>query len=214
MTLVSYPRVVRTSTKSSIHWPSGPDRICSHMRGRTESVSTRRGPRRASCCRDCSPPRPSCSALRTSLCCPGLRGGRRGGLGRTGSRGARSRTAGRGLTTVEVEGARPAEPGGQRGDGRRRALAGLQGTGRVGERGPARRSRPPWGSAVRGAPGRLARRKGTTIVSNGTRRPRRRGRGRRSGPGPPRVDVSPTVGVAEGCRGETPGGPARGHPLS
>ena len=49
--------------------------------------STRRGPRRASCCRDCSPPRPSCSALRTSLCCPGLRGGRRGGLGRTGSRG-------------------------------------------------------------------------------------------------------------------------------
>ena len=32
----------------------------------------------------------------------------------------------RGLTTVEVEGARPAEPGGQRGDGRRRALAGLR----------------------------------------------------------------------------------------
>ena len=59
--------------------------------------STRRGPRRASCCRDCSPPRPSCSALRTSLCCPGLRGGRRGGLGRTGSRGARSRTAGKGF---------------------------------------------------------------------------------------------------------------------
>ena len=53
--------------------------------------------RRASCCRDCSPPRPSCSALRTSLCCPGLRGGRRGGLGRTGSRGARSRTAGKGF---------------------------------------------------------------------------------------------------------------------
>ena len=37
----------------------------------------------------------------------------------------------------------------------------------MGERGPARRSRPPWGSAVRGAPGRLARRKGATIVSNG-----------------------------------------------
>ena len=37
--LVAYPRVMSTSTKSSTQRPSGPDRICSQMRGRTESVS-------------------------------------------------------------------------------------------------------------------------------------------------------------------------------
>ena len=107
--------------------------------------STRRGPRRASCCRDCSPPRPSCSALRTSLCCPGLRGGRRGGLGRTGSRGARSRTAGKGFDDGRGRGG---AAGRTRGPARRRPSPRWpgSGTGRVGERGPSRRSRPPWGS--------------------------------------------------------------------
>ena len=40
MTLVAYPRLVRTSTKSSSHWPSAPDRICLQMCGRTGSVSS------------------------------------------------------------------------------------------------------------------------------------------------------------------------------
>ena len=63
-----------------------------------------------------------------------------------------------------------------------------------------------WGAAVRGRRDGLPVGRGRQSSRNGTRRPRRRGRGRRSGPGPPRVDVSPTVGVAEGCQGETPGG--------
>ena len=124
-----------------------------------------------------------------------------------------SASGGGAAATVEASAQEaPAQPGAWSGRGtprpdRRRHMAGLQGMGRVGERGPARRSRPPWGSACPGHAGmacpseggdnRLERHASAAAARAGMAVPV---------PGPPRRRVAQGWRRG-GCRGGTPGCP-------